>query len=61
MPKAAVPYRSSATHSFRTSARREHWKLLALGGGHAFDLAGEWDGYALRPLGIYVNDVFRVA
>jgi len=28
-----------------------HWRLLALSGGHALDVAGEWDGEALRPLG----------
>lgn len=39
---------------------RDHWKLLALAGGHVFDLAGEWDGHALRPLGMYVDDGFRV-
>lgn len=28
-----------------------HWQLLALSGGHPVDLAGEWDGEAVRPLG----------
>jgi hypothetical protein len=41
-------------------AGREHWRLLALGGGQAFDLAGEWDGYAVRPLGMYMDHVFWV-
>jgi SWIM zinc finger len=28
-----------------------HWLLLAISGGRPVDLAGEWDGRALRPLG----------
>ena len=32
----------------------EHWALLALAGGHPVDLAGEWDGHALLPLGLVV-------
>ncbi|MGH2485788.1 MAG: SWIM zinc finger family protein [Ktedonobacterales bacterium] len=31
---------------------RNHWRLLALSGGYPVDVAGEWDGVALRPLGI---------
>lgn len=42
-------------------AGREHWKMLALSGGRPFDLTGEWDGHRLRPLGMYVENVFRVA
>ena len=30
----------------------EHWRLLALSGGHPLDLAAEWDGRALLPLGV---------
>jgi hypothetical protein len=40
---------------------RDHWKMLAVTGGHPFDLAGEWDGYCLRPLGLYVEETYRVA
>lgn len=29
----------------------DHWKLVALSGGRPLDLAGEWDGGALLPLG----------
>lgn len=36
------------------------WKLLALSGGHPFDLAGEWDGNKLRPLGIFLNGGYRL-
>jgi hypothetical protein len=38
---------------------RHHWKTLAITGGHPFDLAGEWDGYRLRPLGIFANGTYR--
>lgn len=31
------------------------WRLLALGGGHPVDLAGEWDGTAFRPLTAWVD------
>jgi hypothetical protein len=31
--------------------RGDHWKLVALSGGRPLDLAGEWDGHALLPLG----------
>jgi hypothetical protein len=33
----------------------EHWRLLALSGGHPVDFAGEWDGESLYPLGIIVD------
>lgn len=36
------------------------WKLLALSGGHPFDLAGEWDGYQLRPLGVFLDGGYRL-
>jgi len=32
---------------------QNHWKALALTGGHPSDLAGEWDGYGLRILGVF--------
>jgi hypothetical protein len=40
---------------------RDHWKLLAVTGGHPFDLTGEWDGDRLRPLGLFVDNRFRTA
>ncbi len=40
-------------------APREPWRLLALSGGHPVDLAGEWDGHALRPLGAMVDGGFH--
>jgi SWIM zinc finger len=33
----------------------EHWRLLALSGGHPVDFAAEWDGESLHPLGILVD------
>lgn len=42
-------------------AGREHWKMLAISGGRPFDLTGEWDGHALRPLGMHADNQFRVA
>lgn len=35
-----------------------HWRLLALSGGGPVDLAGEWDGAALRPLGVMADGVY---
>jgi hypothetical protein len=31
---------------------QDQWCLLALSGGHPVQVAGEWDGMALRPLGV---------
>jgi hypothetical protein len=39
---------------------RDHWKLLAVSGGHPVDLAGEWDGRAWRPLGVIVEGTYHV-
>jgi hypothetical protein len=33
---------------------QNHWKAMALAGGHPSDLIGEWDGYGLRFLGVFV-------
>jgi hypothetical protein len=33
----------------------EHWRLLALSGGTPVDLAGEWNGERLLPLGMMVD------
>jgi hypothetical protein len=38
----------------------EYWNLLAVSGGRAFDLAGEWDTYRLRPLGFISDGTYRV-
>ncbi len=40
---------------------RAHWRLLALSGGQPFDMTGEWDGHVLRPLGMYMDNTFRIA
>ena len=33
---------------------QDHWKAMAVTGGHPADMAFEWDGYALRILGALV-------
>ena len=35
---------------------REHWRLLAISGGHPVDVMGEWNGEALLPLGVIAAD-----
>jgi hypothetical protein len=36
----------------------EHWRLMALSGGNPVDLAGEWDGEALLPLGVLAEGAY---
>jgi hypothetical protein len=36
----------------------DHWLLAALSGGHPLDLSAEWNGKALRPLGVVANARF---
>ncbi len=38
----------------------DHWDLLALSGGTPVDLAGEWNGDALLPLGVLTNGAYRL-
>jgi hypothetical protein len=38
---------------------RDHWKLVALSGGHPLDVAAEWDGDELLPLAAIVGGVFE--
>ena len=38
----------------------EHWRLLALSGGAPVDLAGEWDGEALLPLGVLADGAYHL-
>ena len=40
--------------------RGDHWMLLALSGGHPVDVAGEWDGAAILPLGVVADGAYRV-
>jgi hypothetical protein len=40
-------------------AGKPPWKLLAISGGHAVDLCGEWDGRRLRPLSIVYEGQYR--
>ena len=37
---------------------KERWKLLALGGGHAVSVFGEWDGRELNPLGALAEGAY---
>ena len=39
-------------------AKGEHWQLLALSGGHPVNLASEWDGESLLPLGIMTGGAY---
>jgi hypothetical protein len=36
----------------------DHWRLLALSGGRPVDLAAEWDGETLAPLGVLADDAY---
>jgi len=40
-------------------ARGDYWDLLALSGGHPVDLAAEWDGTTLRPLGAVADGAYH--
>jgi hypothetical protein len=35
-----------------------HWRLLALSGGTPIDLAGEWNGTDLLPLGVVIDGAY---
>ncbi|GCE06586.1 SWIM zinc finger family protein [Dictyobacter aurantiacus] len=41
-------------------SQNEHWKLLALSGGHPLDLAAEWNGETLMPLGALINHSYHL-
>jgi hypothetical protein len=41
-------------------ANGEHWTLLSLSGGHPVDLAAEWDGVTLLPLGVVAKGTYRI-
>jgi hypothetical protein len=38
----------------------DHWPLLALSGGYPVDLAAEWDGETLRPLGVMAEGEYTL-
>lgn len=38
----------------------EHWLLLALSGGHPVDLAAEWNGESLQPMGVMVDGAYTL-
>lgn len=61
---AAIPVYDTAGGSWRVFEAgglslplhdAEHWRLLALSGGHPVQLAAEWDGEALLPLGVIAD------
>ena len=39
-------------------AAGDHWRLLALSGGRPVDLAAEWDGETLAPLGVLADGAY---
>jgi hypothetical protein len=39
-------------------AGSDHWKLLAISGGAPVDLAGEWDGDMVLPLGVVADGAY---
>ena len=41
--------------------KKEYWKLAAITGGWPFDLAAEWDGHRLRPLGLFTAGQYWIA
>jgi hypothetical protein len=38
----------------------DHWTLLSLSGGHPVDLAAEWNGETLLPLGVVTEGTYRM-
>jgi SWIM zinc finger len=43
-----------------TLAGGAYWTLLSLSGGHPVDLAAEWDGESLLPLGVVTGGTYRM-
>jgi hypothetical protein len=39
-------------------AKGDYWQMLALSGGHPIDLAGEWNGENVLPLGMLSNQTY---
>jgi hypothetical protein len=39
-------------------AKGAYWQMLALSGGHPIDIAGEWDGEALLPIGMMTGGAY---
>jgi len=38
----------------------DHWQLLALSGGAPIDLAAEWDGETLTPIGVLAENTYHI-
>ncbi len=61
IPRRAAPWLiRDATGAALPLAGREHWKLLALSGGRPVDLAGEWNGEELLPLGVAAEGAYHL-
>jgi hypothetical protein len=65
--RAVTPTYDSTTATWRVRddtgavlplAAGDHWRLLAISGGSPIDLAGEWDGVRLLPLGVVADHVY---
>jgi hypothetical protein len=41
-------------------ASGDHWRLLAVSGGHCVDFAAEWDGATLLPLGAVADGTYHL-
>ncbi|GCE12287.1 SWIM zinc finger family protein [Tengunoibacter tsumagoiensis] len=39
--------------------QQDHWYLLAISGGLPIDFVGEWNGEALRPLGLFADRIYH--
>ena len=62
--KAAFPFRRDEAwwlqdangHALPLTVNEDQgWKLVALSGGNALGLMGEWDGESLRPLSVWAE------
>lgn len=51
--------RDSSGNALRL-ASGDYWPLLAISGGHPVDIAGEWDGEALLPLGVLAEGEYTL-
>ncbi len=58
-PRPRHPWWIVDTGGDRLPLRRLPRRLAALTGGHPFDLAAEWDGVSLLPIGLFVDGTWR--
>lgn len=52
--------RDSQGDALPLSASLDHWQLLALSGGSPIDLAAEWNGETLTPLGVLADNTYHI-